>query len=68
MDSVYNSYDLTYKSLRWMYTIVAGINSSEIKTFSQYFTNIYYKHYGVITRDIQNVNKLKITTLITFLL
>ncbi|XP_015364069.1 PREDICTED: tectonic-3 [Diuraphis noxia] len=29
----YNNYDLTYKSLRWMFSVVSDVNSSEIKTF-----------------------------------
>ncbi|VVC40303.1 Domain of unknown function DUF1619 [Cinara cedri] len=31
---VYNNYDLTFKSLRWMYTVGSDVNTSEIKTFS----------------------------------
>ncbi|KAF0764953.1 tectonic-3, partial [Aphis craccivora] len=31
--SVFNNYDLTYKSLRWMYNIVSDVNNSEIKPF-----------------------------------
>ncbi|XP_026810080.1 tectonic-3-like [Rhopalosiphum maidis] len=31
--SVFNNYDLTYKSLRWMFNIVPDVNYSEIKPF-----------------------------------
>lgn len=44
MDSmVHNSYDLMYKSLRWMYTIVSHGNSSEIKPLGQcnYIREVY---------------------------
>lgn len=51
MDSMFNSYDLTHKSLRWMYTIVSDVNSSETKTFSKYFASIYYLYFVAISRD-----------------
>lgn len=57
MDSAFNSYDLTYKSSRWMYTIVSKVNSSETKTFSQYFTdnNLLSCIWQSVTLNIRNV-------------
>lgn len=36
MNAKHGNYDLTYKSLTWMYTFVTnGINSTEIKAFGE---------------------------------
>lgn len=33
--TAHSNYDLRYKSLRWMYTVVSDANSSEIKPLGQ---------------------------------